>query len=227
MFKTSTWATDLLKLLYQNVATAKIGDASGLQPSGTTGSLYLSLHTGDPSGGDQTTNETAYGAYVRKDVARDNSHWTVAAAVAQNALTVQWAQCTSGTSTITHVGIGTDASGTGKLLMSGPLIPTWVDATGKASTDILTAPGHALSVNDTVQVTSVIGGTLPGGLAVSTTYYVKTVSGNDITLSTSMGGATLDITADGACLIGKIVTLSVITGVIPQAAANSIVHSEA
>lgn len=54
-------ATAFLNLFFKNTAWANIGDASGLQPSGTAGSLYLSLHTSSPGeGGTQSTNEIAY-----------------------------------------------------------------------------------------------------------------------------------------------------------------------
>lgn len=67
-----------LKLLFQNLAWANVGDAGGLQPSATAGNLYVSLHTDDPgAGGDQTTNECAYTSYARVAVARSAAGWTV------------------------------------------------------------------------------------------------------------------------------------------------------
>lgn len=67
-----------LKLIFQNAAWTNIGDAGGLLPSATAGSLYVSLHTGDPgSGGDQSTNECAYTSYARVAVARSAGGWTV------------------------------------------------------------------------------------------------------------------------------------------------------
>lgn len=54
-------ATDLLELIFNNVAWANIGDATGLPGSAAAGSLYISLHTASPGeGGDQTTNECSY-----------------------------------------------------------------------------------------------------------------------------------------------------------------------
>lgn len=51
----------LLQLILRNSAWANIGDSSGLQPSATAGSLYLSLHTASPGeGGNQSTNEISY-----------------------------------------------------------------------------------------------------------------------------------------------------------------------
>ena len=48
MSKGNTFENDLLLLVFNNTAAALIGDASGLQPSATAGSLYVSLHTSDP-----------------------------------------------------------------------------------------------------------------------------------------------------------------------------------
>lgn len=225
--KSTQWANDLLLLLYNNVDAALIGDAGGLQHSGAAGSLYLSLHTADPgAGGDQTTHEVAYTSYVRKGVARDNTHWTVAAGQAVNALTTAWAACTGSSATATHVGIGTASSGAGKLLYSQPLIAAYFDGLGKTATNIITAPGHTLVVNDTVQVVAPVGGTLPSGLAASTTYFVRTVSGGDLTLSTTLGGSTLALGSDGTVLIGKIAALSIASGITPQVSPSGIVHTE-
>lgn len=71
MSMSNAFETSLLDHIFNNAAVANIGDAGGLQPSATAGSLYLSLHTGDPGeAGDQTTNETAYTNYARVAVVR-------------------------------------------------------------------------------------------------------------------------------------------------------------
>lgn len=57
-----------------------------------------------------------------------------------------------------------------------------------AAPGVVTWTGHGLSVNDTIRFTTT--GALPTGLAINTTYYVKTVlSANTFTVSTSAGGA--------------------------------------
>lgn len=73
-----TGLLNLLKLLFQNTTWANIGDATGLVGSGTAGSFYVSLHTADPSAGNQTTSETSYTGYTRVAVARSSGGWTVA-----------------------------------------------------------------------------------------------------------------------------------------------------
>jgi len=112
----------ILKLILQNIAFANIGDAGGLQPSATAGSLYVSLHTADPGeAGSQTTNEVAYTSYARVAVARSAGGFTVTAEVGTNTAAVTFPQCTGSTATATHFGIGTASSGTGVLLFSGAL----------------------------------------------------------------------------------------------------------
>lgn len=122
MSLSNAFETDLLNLIFNNVAAASIGDAGGLQPSAADGSLYISLHTADPGEtGDQTTNESAYTSYARVAVARTVGGWTVAGNQAETAGATTFPEATGGSETITHFGIGTAASGAGKLLASGAL----------------------------------------------------------------------------------------------------------
>jgi hypothetical protein len=69
----------------------------------------------------------------------------------------------------------------------------YIDATvtiSIAAPGVVTWTGHGLSVNDTIRFTTT--GALPTGLAINTTYYVKTVlSANTFTVSTSAGGAAI------------------------------------
>jgi len=66
----------------------------------------------------------------------------------------------------------------------------YIDATvtiSIAAPGVVTWANHGLSVNDTIRFTTT--GALPTGLAINTTYYVKTVlSANTFTVSTSAGG---------------------------------------
>lgn len=71
--------------------------------------------------------------------------------------------------------------------------------TANAGTDQLTLTGsyHTFAVNDTVRIGVLPGGTLPTPLDFETVYYVKTYSGGVLTLSLTLGGALLNITAAG------------------------------
>ncbi len=78
---------------------------------------YISLHLSDPGEtGNQESNEADYTGYARVAVTRDSSGWNVAGNQASNAGTITFPQCTGGVNEVTHVGIGTDASGPGNLL---------------------------------------------------------------------------------------------------------------
>lgn len=121
--KSNDWETGVLDLLFLNTAVSLVGDASGLQPSGAAGSLYISLHTADPGeAGTQATNETAYTSYARVAVARSGAGWSRSGSTVTNVANVDHPKCTASPgAAITHFGIGTDSSGAGKLLYSGDL----------------------------------------------------------------------------------------------------------
>ena len=122
MSMSNAFETELLDLIFTNAAIANIGDAGGLQPSATAGSLYLSLHSADPGeAGDQTTNEVAYTNYARVAVVRTAGGWTVAGNTASNTALVQFPQCGASGATATYAGIGTVSSGAGLLMFSGQL----------------------------------------------------------------------------------------------------------
>lgn len=131
MSKSNTWENDLLLLLFNNTNASLIGDATGLRGATTVGSLYVSLHTADPGeAGTQSTSEATYGGYARVAVARTAGGWTVSTNTAVNTAAITFPACSSGSSTVTHFGVGTDVSGTGKLLYSGALSPSIAVATG-------------------------------------------------------------------------------------------------
>lgn len=118
MSKGNTFENDFLKLIFNATAIANIADNAGSSP---LTSLYLSLHTSDPGeAGDQTTNEASYTGYARIGVTRNSGGWTVSGNTASNTALAQFGQ-SSTSQTVTHVGIGTDSSGAGKLLYSGAL----------------------------------------------------------------------------------------------------------
>jgi hypothetical protein len=114
MSKGDTFENDWLKLIFQATAIANIADNAATSP---LTNLYVSLHTADPAdAGNQTTNETAYTSYARVAVARTSGGWTVTGNSVSPTANIDFPACTGGTATITHFGIGTASSGTGKLL---------------------------------------------------------------------------------------------------------------
>jgi hypothetical protein len=119
MSKSNALENALLLLVFN--ATTFDGIAENDTTSPNT-ALFVSLHTGDPGeAGTQATSEAAYGSYARVSVARSGVGWTVTGNTVVNAALVQFPQCTSGSETITHVGVGLATSGSTTLLYKGAL----------------------------------------------------------------------------------------------------------
>lgn len=132
--KSNQFEEDLLRLIFHGTTI------TGLARNDTSPitSLYISLHTASPTeGGTQSSSECAHGSYARVAVARTAGGWTIVEDPsgtweARNASLVQFPTCTSGSETATHAGIGTDASGAGKLLYHTTLTNPLPISTGTA-----------------------------------------------------------------------------------------------
>lgn len=194
--KGNQFVTDLLGLIFNGTTIANLAINATASP---LANLYAALHTADPgNAGNQTTNEAAYGSYARQAIARDNTGFTVSGQSASLAATVSFPACTSGTETETHFSVGTALSGAGKILYSGPIGSNQGEFTALASSDTLTLPNvSGVAVDNQMSFYGLPGGTLPTGITQGTLYFVKTISGSQITLSATSGGTTLNITADG------------------------------
>ena len=129
MSKGDTFENDLLKLIFTAVAIANIADNAASAP---LTNLYVSLHTADPGeAGNQSTSEISYTGYARVAVARSGSGWTVTGNSVSPVAAITFGAMTAGTGgTVTHFGIGTLSSGTGKLLYSGTVTPNIVVSNG-------------------------------------------------------------------------------------------------
>lgn len=104
----------LLDLLFLNTAISNIGDATGLQATGTPGSCQISLHTVALTDTDTllTANECDYTGYGRQTVARSGAGWTSTGGTASNAALIQFGEKTGGADdTAVHCGIGLIATG--------------------------------------------------------------------------------------------------------------------
>lgn len=112
----TTARNDLVLLVFNNTAMALVGDASGLQPSATAGSLYLELSTGTLSSASaQNTTEAAYTGYGRQATARSNAGWTVSGGVATLAAQANFG-VSSTSETETDASVGCSSSGAGKMI---------------------------------------------------------------------------------------------------------------
>ncbi len=123
MSKGNTFENDLLKLIFNATTIANIAINATASP---LTNLYVSWHTADPGeAGDQTTNEASWTNYARVAVARTSGGWTVTANSVSPVANIDQvlAATGGGTVTCTHWAVGTDPTGTGKILYSGTLTP--------------------------------------------------------------------------------------------------------
>ena len=227
MSKGNTFETELLALIFQNANLALIGDATGLRGSTVAGSLFLALHSADPGeAGDQTTSEVAYTGYARVGVVRSAVGFTVTGNQVSPAANVDFGACTAAPATYAFWTIGTAASGAGKILYRG-VIGSNLGGFTALATDTITIPGLAgVAVNDTIAFFATPGDTLPAGVTEGVVYFVKTLSGNDITISTTSGGATVDITAAGKGRAMRVTPRVMQVGDIPRIPTTSTVTED-
>lgn len=120
----TTFRNDILKLIYNGTAIANLADNAASAPVDT---LYVRLHTSDPSAGNQSTAEAAYPGYAAVAVARDGTGWVVTGNSVSPAAAITFPEGTGGGETCTYASIGISPTGAGKILDSGLLnvsIPT-------------------------------------------------------------------------------------------------------
>ena len=110
-----SFSDDFLKLLFQNLAIANVGDASGIQPSAASGNLYLRLCT-DAEIVDNATlgTECTYTGYVAKGIAvpRTADDWSVDSGQVVNLNEIIFGACTAGDENIRYVEIWKNNSDT-------------------------------------------------------------------------------------------------------------------
>jgi len=129
--KTDAFESDLLLMIFMGMAIPGIADV----PASPLTALWLSLMTADPGDSlatDQSTYEITYSGYGRVGLARNSSNWVRAPGYYIRPIAdVLFPRCTGGAAqTATYFGIGTVASGLGKLLYFGPLSPVIVCSVG-------------------------------------------------------------------------------------------------
>lgn len=220
MSKSNASENALLLLIFNNTNFANVGDATGLRGSSTAGSLQLSLHSADVGeAGNQSSNELTYTNYARVAVPRDTTGFTVANNQVTLTANRDFPQRTDNgaAQTATHWAVGTASSGTGTVLYKGVIGALRGFFTGLAAGDLITIPGlSGLAVDDRIAFYPAPGATLPAGMTEGTVYWVRTVSGNDVTISTTQGGAAVDLTGAGAGVAYRVTPISVTENVTPR-----------
>lgn len=122
MSKGNTFEADLLKLIFWGTPIAGLADNAA---SGPLANLYIALHTSDPGeAGAQNSNECVYTGYARVAVVRSAAGWSISGNVVSPLADIVFGACSAGAEVASYASVGTDASGTGKLLYKGALSPT-------------------------------------------------------------------------------------------------------
>jgi hypothetical protein len=114
----TVFRSSVAALLFTATPIANVADNAASSP---ITNIQISLHTADPTTGNQTTSESAYTSYARVAVARTASGYTDTVGVVTNDAIITFPTCTGGSSTVTHVGNGTAASSTGVMIVAGAL----------------------------------------------------------------------------------------------------------
>lgn len=132
MSLSDTDETNLLQLLFQNIAWAGVGDATGPRPSTAAGSLFVALFTADPGEAGSLAAECAYTGYARQAVARSAVGFTVAGNTVSNAGLVAFPNCTAAPgAAVTHFAF-CSALTAGRVILSGALSGSYQPAIGNA-----------------------------------------------------------------------------------------------
>jgi acetyl-CoA carboxylase beta subunit len=85
-------------------------------------SRWIALYTADPGEtGTAITSEATFGGYARVAVTASSGFTAASLGSSSNTGLIQFPECTSGSNTITHLGIVTTASGAGDIIYSGAL----------------------------------------------------------------------------------------------------------
>ena len=107
------------------VIDAQLG-AGGITPA----NVFISLHTADPTqAGNQQSNEATFGGYARQQV-NAGAGWDIVGDTADNSADITFPEASSGSETITHIGVGTALSGAGNLLYLNALTGSVAVSTG-------------------------------------------------------------------------------------------------
>ncbi len=222
--KSTTFANDILKLIFNATAIADLADNDATSP---LTNLFVALHSADPgNAGDQTTNEIAYTGYARATVARTSGGWTVTTNSVSPAAIIPFGACTAGSATPVMFSVGVAVSGASKILRRG-VLGSYLGPFNGATNDNVTIAGlSGLAVDDRILFLAVAGNSLPAGITAGVAYWVKTLSADVITVSATQGGSAIDITASGDGLAWRCTPIAISAGVTPQLGTGTTIIEE-
>jgi hypothetical protein len=178
-----------------------LGNAAYTAPA----TVYMALFTAVSADGGTFTEVPSTNAYARASITNNATNWPAAASgLKQNGAAITFAQATpAGWGTVRGWGLY-DAATVGNLLYWGLLVASEVLFTADATTDMLSAPGHAIVDADPVVFTTIAGATLPTGVTAGVTYYARDiVASTSFKVAASAGGTAINLTASGGGIVGK------------------------
>jgi len=179
---------------------------------------YISLHSANP--GETGANEVTGGSYARQQAA----FGAAAGGTLSNSATISFTGMPAGD----VVGWGVnDAATVGNFFVTGWFSTVGrvfvVDAAGITSNDVI-SPAHGFVADDRVVFEQAEGESLPTGVTAGTLYYVLSagLTTDTFNVSTTSGGAELDITAKGVGIVRKVTVTTLGAGNTFQIAAGDL-----
>jgi len=141
--KNATFAGSFLQLVLNGTAMSPGGVAFAINATTSPATnLYVSLHTADPTTGNQGTSEISYTGYARVAVARTTGGWVVTSNSVSPVATISW-PTTPGTGvttqSATYWAVGVASSGTGAVLWAGTFTPTPITITNSVTPQLTVA----------------------------------------------------------------------------------------
>lgn len=191
--------------------------------------LYVGLHNAAP-GEDQSLNESGYSGYARLAVYPSPSTFLVTAgppARAQNLSALAFPPCTGPIGdTLNFWSIGTQPSGPGQLITSGPIGNGQVYGFSADVGDValfvpLLPSGFVIGQAFTVSPFGP-GMLLPGGLVDGAIYYATLVMTESLLLSATPSGQPITFSTPGSGLLYPVTPVVVAQGVVPTFPPNSL-----
>jgi hypothetical protein len=218
---------------FPDYSARKILDHVVGKTSFTMPTSYIALFTALPSDANAGGTEVSGNAYARKQTA--GADWNAAGGSApasiSNANSLSFPTASGGD----WAPLGTPVIGWGLFDAASAGNPLFFDYMGAfdwlpfstvdAAGDTIQCPAHGVGADDRVVFSAEFGGTLPAGLTGGTLYYVRSggLTTDAFTVSTTSGGAAVNITGNGMGMVRKVLPKVIQNGDTPSFAAGQLV----
>jgi hypothetical protein len=166
--------------------------------------VYAALFTAVTDLEAGTVTETTYGSYARQAITFGAPGAALNGRQIANSGVISFpAKSDAGSVTLIATAVY-DAVTAGNLFDINFLDPVdpFIATVDDITADTFEAPAHGLLVDQRVRLESIPGsGALPGAVSLNTDYFLVTVTTDDFQLSLTQGGAAINITSIGRCLV--------------------------